>query len=245
MCAPFWRIALLLALAVAAVPLPAQDLPALLEGLAKHQDAVRPVYDAGFTMTTRTEELDKKGRAESTTESVERITTVNGKQEREIVRAVRDGKDVTQEQRRRRAERKAAAAKAGEGSGSRRNLTMSVFNPFARDEQAKYRFTLAGADPAVPGGVLIRFEPKGAPSDQTNTGEAVVDTALPAPVRIRYRPSVTKKPIQKIAFDLLFATPSPRGPVLSSFSIEGEGGVLFVKKRFRSKTTFSDYSGAR
>ena len=242
--APLRRIGLFLFLAGAA-PLPAQDLPALLEGLASHQEAVRPVYDAGYTMTARTEELDKTGRAESTMETVERVTNVNGKRERELVRAVRDGKDVTEEQRRRRAERKAAAEKDGEGSGSRGNLTLTVFNPFAREEQAKYRFTLAGPDPAVPGSVRIRFEPKGAPSDKSYSGEAVVDSAGQAPVRIRYRPSVIKKPIQKIAFELLFAAPSARGPVLSSLSIEGEGGVLFIKKRFRSKTTFSDYLGAR
>ena len=198
---------------------------------------MRPVYEGGFTMTTRVEELDKVGRPQSILETVERITRKNGKEERQLVRAERDGKDVTEEMRERRG--KQVAKK--DDSGGQRNVSASAVSPFGQSEQPKYSFSLAGADPGNPGRLRIRFEPRGPASEKVNIGEALVEAAEAVPVRIRYRPAVYPKHIQKMEMELVYGARSALGPVLSTLSMEAQGGMLFIKKRFRSKTTFSDY----
>jgi hypothetical protein len=215
----------------------AQDLASLLEGLAKHTDVLKPVYDRGFTRTTRIEELDKSGRPESVIETVERVTRNDGREERQLLRAVRDGKDVTEELRQKRAER-AASGK----SGGQQEVSFSAQSPFRRSEQPKYRFSLAGRDPGNPGRVRIAFEPKGQPSEAVVQGEAVVDAAAAVPVLIRFRPSVYPKHVQKMNMELQYGVSSELGPLLSAISVDAEGGLLFIKKRYRTKSTFSDYS---
>jgi len=190
------------------------------------------------TTATRSEELDKKGKPESVTESVERVTQRGGQADREVIRFVRDGKDDTAGEKKRRAEAKAEPPRKG---GS---IRIGAKSPLDAAEQAKHRFTLVGPDSADPNRVKIRFEPKGKPSPETSIGEAVVDAATGAIVRLRYRPADNPKFVDRMDIQMEYGASTPEGPALSRVSIEGAGGLLFVKKRMRVTMTLSDYEFA-
>lgn len=191
--------------------------------------------NSSHTTETRAEELDKKGKVESITESVERVTRRGDRTEREVIRYVRDGRDVTQEEKKRRAGEKAAPPR------KRRSITIGATSPFEASEQPKHRFTLVGADPAEPNRVTIRFEPKGKPSPETNVGEAVVDLATGAILRLRFNPSDNPKFVDRMEVQMEYGAATPEGPALSRVTMEGAGGILFVKKRMRMTMTLSDY----
>jgi hypothetical protein len=185
---------------------------------------------------TRAEELDKKGKVESVTESVERVTLRGGQIEREIIRYVRDGKDATASEKKRR-----AGTKAGP-PGKERSIKIGAKSPFDPSEQPKHRFTLVGAEPADSNQVTIRFEPKGKPSPETSVGEAVVDPATGAILRLRFRPSDNPTFVDRMEVQMEYGAATPEGPALSRVTMEGAGGILFIKKRMKMTVTLSDYA---
>ena len=187
---------------------------------------------------TRAEELDKKGKVESVTESLERVTLRGGKPDREILRYVRDGKDDTAGEKKKR-----AGVKAGP-PGKERSMRVGMKSPFEASELDKHRFTLVGPDPADPNRLTIRFEPKGKPSPETSVGEAVVDAATGAVVRIRFRPADNPKFVDSLDVQMEYGAATPEGPALSRVTIDGAGGILFVKKRMKMTVTLSDYEFA-
>lgn len=194
--------------------------------------------NSSHTTATRAEELDKKGKVESVTESVERVTLRGGKPEREILRYVRDGKDDTASEKKKR-----AGVKAGP-PGKERSIKIGAKSPFEASEQPKHRFTLVGPDAADPSRLTIRFEPKGKPSPETSIGEAVVDPETGAILRLRFRPSDNPKFVDRMDVQMEYGAETPEGPALSRVSIEGAGGILFIKKRMKMTVTLSDYEFA-
>lgn len=191
--------------------------------------------NSSHTTVTRAEELDKKGKVESVTESLERVTLRGGKPEREILRYVRDGKDDTTTEKKKR-----AGVKAGP-PGKERSIKIGAKSPFEASEQPKHRFTLVGADPADPDRVTIRFEPKGKPTPETSIGEAVVDPSTGAILRLRFRPSDNPKFVDQMDVQMEYDAATPEGPALSRVTIEGAGGILFIKKRMKMTVMLSDY----
>ena len=215
------------------------DLPAVLAKVSEREARMAKILEnSSHTTATRAEELDKKGKVESVTESLERVTLRAGKPEREILKYVRDGKDDTANEKKKR-----AGAKAGP-PGKESSMRIGMRSPFEPSEQPKHRFTLVGADPADPSRLTVRFEPKGKPSQDTSVGEAVVDTATGAILRLRFRPSENPKFVERMDVQMEYGAPTPEGPVLSRVAIDGAGGILFNKKRMKMTLTLSDYEFA-
>jgi transcription elongation GreA/GreB family factor len=192
--------------------------------------------NSSHTTETRAEELNKKGKVESVTESVERVTRRGGQTEREVIRYVRDGKDSTESEKKRRAEEKAKPPRKS------RSVRIGATSPFEPTEQPKHRFTLVGTDPADPNRLTIRFEPKGKPSPETNVGEAVVDWATGAILRLRFHPSDNPTFVDRMDVQMEYGAATPEGPALSRVTMEGAGGILFIKKRMKMTVTLSDYA---
>lgn len=210
------------------------DLSTLLAHLAEHSARLEALSrESTVTRTARSEQLDRKGKVESVTESVERVFYRDGAEVRELVRFTRDGKDLTEKEKARR---------GGKEKESGHSLSLSLVSPFSEAEARKYRFTLLAPDPSDPAGRRIRFEPKAAPSVEVNTGEAVVDPAAGSPIRIRYHPSVNPKHMDRIEVEMVYGADTAAGPALSTVSIDGEGGMLFIRKGFRTRIVFSGYA---
>jgi len=209
-----------------------------------------PTRGGSVTVTIRTEELDKKGKVESATEIVMKQSHENGKDQSELVRFVRDGKDVTAEEKKKQAEAEAKAAKEKpqpkreekrKDEGESNSLTLSLSDPFEPKMQGKYRFTIAGRETTDPAKVRIRFEPKGDASPDLNIGEALVDPATGAIYRVAYRPSKNPRFVDRLDVAMEFTPQSEAGPNPTKISFDGEGGFLFIHKHIRSTTTFSDW----
>lgn len=233
-------LAALAALGVA--PASAEDLPTLLQRLSAQNKRVEQLRHRGVvTMTTRTDQLDRRGRTESHTESVERVSFRNGTQVRELVAFTRDGVDRTAEEKARRG----GGRSRGEEEKRRDSLGLDVSSPFAAGESGKYRFALRGADSADPNRLRIGFEPAAAAAPGVNVGEALVDAAAGVPIRIRFRPSVHPKHVERMEIEMEYGDLTPEGPALSKISIEGVGGFLFIKKKFRTTIVLAGDGSSR
>ncbi len=209
------------------------DLSTLLARLSEHSARLEALSRSStMTRTSRSEQLDRNGTVESVTEIVERVLYRDGEEVRELIRFTRDGKDLTEKEK---------AGRAGKKKEAGHSLSLSIASPFSEREFRKYRFTLLATDPSDLSRRRIRFEPKVGPSTEVNAGEALVDLAAGSPIRIRYRPSVNPKHMDRIDIEMIYGAETAAGPALSAVSIEGEGGMLFIRKGFRTQIDFSGY----
>lgn len=233
------------ALAAATTPAPAEADPALaplLQRLAEAERARKARSEGRATETTIvTEELDKEGKPEKRTEMVLRRTVKDGQATTELVRQLVDGKDVTEEHRKkfeeRQRERKAQAAKdKAAGKESRRGLSFDM-SPFAAGEQPRYAFEPLPARPSdPPGHQRIALRPRGKAEETMLKGEALVDVA--AGELVRFDGTLAKLPrfADRVQLTLEFGPTELPGRDLTRTRMEGEGGLLFVRKRVRSDT---------
>ncbi len=230
------RVLLLVLLALPArAEQPQVDLPALLQRIAEGTPGmgylVRERLQA-MTVTSVTEERDGKGRVTFSRERVQRMAQQEGKQASELVLWRENGKDVTAEQR---AE---AQKRSTEGAGDK----LSAFElPFTPENQPRHRFSVVGPDAQDPRKLRLRFEPAGARDPQVLRGEALVDPESGHVLQLRFQPS--KYPsmlIDRLDVEMDFRTHPEVGAVVSRLVVDGEGGLLFFKKRGRSTVTFSD-----
>ncbi len=199
----------------------------LLQKLAAHQARLEALGKRmEVTMQARSEELDKAGKAVGVEETVVRFYVQDGKDVSELVRAVKDGKDVTAE--RRREERK---KKKGEG-------TFSFSDAFAADQQKRFRFELKGAVPGAPGQVRVAFAPL-EPSQQLLEGEALVDEAAGEVIAVKAHPSELPMLADRADVAVDYGAKTDAGRTLSRIVIQGEGGILFLRKRVRATITLS------
>jgi hypothetical protein len=217
-----------------------QDLPTLLEHIGRNTPGMGYLVKErlqAMTVTSRTEERDGDGRVTHTYERVRRMSEQGGKQTSELVRAVDDGQDVTA-RRREEAHQRAADQKDGE-KGDDKGLSFEL--PFTKENQARHRFTVLGPD-AQDGRLLrVGFEPAGERDPQVMVGEALVDAQSGQVRQLRFRPS--KFPsllIDRLDVQMDFREQPGVGAVVSRLVVDGEGGVLFFKKRGRSTVSFTD-----
>jgi hypothetical protein len=222
-------------LVLLAPPAPVPD--ELLKKLADRDARLTRLYKEGaVTMTSRVEELDKAGKPQHTQVVVLRLTQKDGKPHAEVLQASRDGQDVTQDERKQQAEKE---ARAEEDPKKSQRMTMTL--AFDAAVQPQYRFQLLGPDANDPSLARIGFGPRGKPDKDVWAGEAVVDPSSGELKWMKQRPSDLPAFVDRMEMVLEFGAPTSEGPAVSTFRMEGQGGLPFFKKRFRVTTTFSDY----
>jgi hypothetical protein len=208
------------------------DLPALLKRLAAHA-AVTDRNDETVDMvcTERQEELDSDGKVTHWFETLTRVTHPGGRKAREIQKATKDGQDVTAE----------ARARASKKKGDEKSIAVETSNPFAAAEQPKYRFTIKGPAPNDPSKLLLQFGPKGKASTDVMVGHGLVDPAKGEALKFTFRPSEYPSMVKTASLEMDI-TPASFGPITSRLSFQGEGGILFIKKRVRGSMRCHDFS---
>lgn len=238
----------LLALALAALlpvagragaPPAGNAVPAeLLARLAESDRRLEPFTKKG-SCESRTvwEELDRHGAVKSRSEFHSKVRYDGGEMSTEVIRAVRDGEDVTAEERAKRAKEK---AKKKESSG-KKQVRLSFESPFAPSKQSLYRFRILGPEPSAPDRVRISYEPAGEKTVELSIGEAVVDTKAGRLIRLSGHPSRFPWFVDRMQVTLVYEEPTPLGSMLSKMEGEGEGGFLFIRKRMRMHGTFGDW----
>ena len=227
-----------LAVALLALAAPAlaanDDLAPLLAKLAAAEDRAHPIYrEWNYTIKMNADELDSKGKPQSTTKVELRHSFENGEEKQTLVHEEKDGKDITkerQEKQKAREEKRDAAkkdAKKDEGDDD------EFPSPFGTKEQPKYVFTRLGPD-------RIGFAPK-VPSKDAMKGDAVVD-ATGRLKTVTMTPSKMPAMVSVLEITMELGNGDAETPLLSDLEVHGEGGVLFIKKRFRASTIFSDFA---
>jgi hypothetical protein len=227
---------------VAASARPARaDAPAkeLLERLAVHASAVEAMKTrASYAIAGRLERLDGDGNPDATKEMTARVVATGGEPRFVVERYVEDGEDKTEEARAKARER--AAEKETKKQKDKRDIKM----PFLDAEQARYAFDQVEADRTDPARVRITFVPR-APGDDTIEGSAWVDTRTGTVVSAGFKLSATPMFVDWVHVTLEFGAKTDLGPAVSKVHLEGKGGILFFRKRFRADATLSDWRVSR
>jgi hypothetical protein len=208
----------------------AKEPPAeLLKRLAEHDARLDQIDDQGsFTTDTINEELDRSGNAVHTVELLVRTTHLEGKKRELLGKALKDGKDVTQEYKDKL-----------KGSGPAQAKEMRL--PFSTKQQRDYLFKEIGSDPSNPSLLRIHFEPKGSWTDKLMVGDAVVDATSGELLRITARQSAPDSNVDYLDIDFWFDHQTQLGRAPSKVAMKGEGGFLFLKSRFRHTVVYSGY----
>jgi hypothetical protein len=213
----------LLALALLAAGAPS---PALLARLAERAEAGEQAARNGtLTVTVEADQLDGEGRVKEHRHTVLKLTRRDGKLvSRELLEATRDGADIKAEESKRMAEEK-----------EREEALRSPFHPAV---VAQYRLTQL----PTPEGAAVRlaFEPLAGGDEKLFIGEATADEATGELLTLSVRPSKLPTFVDAVELKGEFEAHSAAGRSLSRLSVEGRGGFLFFRKRFRAVTTFSD-----
>jgi hypothetical protein len=208
---------------------PSEPAADLMKRLAEQDARLEKVDKEGsYIVTDVSEELAADWSVKHTRKMVTRVSLRNGKQERTLQKAEKDGEDRTEEVRKKLKEKD-------------KDDESEVSSPFGAGAQARYQFIVVGPDDSNPSFLRIKFEPKGKKSESLTIGEAVVDPAAGEVVRLVQRPSENPSHVDRLQFVLQFDEQTPSGRLLSKVSFDGEGGILLFKKRFRGTMTYSNY----
>jgi hypothetical protein len=199
-------------------------LAALLPKLAEAERA-RAARNADVTVdfVTVVEELDGEGKVGSRTDILERRTTRGGQPTSEVLRATRDGRDVTAEVRAQRQKEQEKRRKEGRRDNA---------SPFVPEVQGRYRFVLKGPVEGKAGQVRIGLVPREKDAELLE-GEAVVDAERAVLLSLEGHPAKLPPLADRVDLRFDFGRVTPTGNDLSSLSIDAEGGLLFVRKHMR------------
>jgi hypothetical protein len=185
----------------------------------------------------RIELLDGQGRRQDAWETRMRISPgPDGEPVGAVESATHNGKDVTARERENQVRRDAEARRAGR-------------DPFRMGDDP--------FDPALQGHADVRPLPEARtvegkacalyafsvkkPDGTSLEGTAALDSASGAPVEVSYTVKPLPAGVQQLSTVLRYANDPAKGCLLREVSFEGSGGVLFVRKTFRSVVTLDGY----
>jgi len=212
-------------------------LPRLADYAAKF-DHMRK--NAAATFSAQIDRVDKAGKVDTHSELDVRASARAGDMRTDVLRYTEDGKDKTDEAKKKAQERdEERREKKRKGKEIKEEFKL----PFAAGQQPKYDFFLAEADEVHPGRVRIRFAPKnGETAENLYVGEAWVDAKSATVLTMGFKPTKLPFLVSDVNVQLEFGAMTPIGPSVSTIALDGEGGLLFVRKRFRIRAKVADYT---
>jgi hypothetical protein len=78
-------------------------------------------------------------------------------------------------------------------------------------------------------------------ADNAIVGSAWVDTRTATVLTAGFKVSKPETFVDYVHVTVEFGAQTPLGPAVSKVTVDGRGGFLFIRKRFRGAATFSDY----
>lgn len=206
--------------------------PSLLAKLALHAAAFETMKThASYAVDGKLEELAGDGSVSSTKQMTAAVVATGSAVHFDIVRYVEDGQDKTQEAKDKQRERASEPKKP-----DKHELHM----PFLASEQPRYAFELAETDPLDPERVRVSFAPK-VKDEDTTEGSAWVDAAAGNVLSVGFKLSKPPSIVDYVHVTVVFGAPTSIGPAPSKIAIDGQAGVLFLRKRFRAVATLSGH----
>lgn len=187
----------------------------------------------------RAEMMDGDGTVESIQESTVKLTEgKDGQVESELVKVIEDGRDVTQKARDEESRR--AQNKSEKGEGQSFGIQFGD-NPFQPEVQTKVTARSLGTKRTLLGRPCSEFEVTWKKDKETEKGIACLDDQTGAPLEYSYVPDPLPKHVKRMQTTLRYEDGGPSGWRPTEMKVEGEGGFLFIRKKFRMRTTFSEF----
>jgi hypothetical protein len=210
--------------------------PDLLARLAEHAEKFeRMKKRISFDVSGQLQTLDSDGKVDGTKALVGHLESDGKEAKFTIVRYTEDGEDKTDEAKKKQREREVEKRKE-EAKGGRRELRM----PFHVYEQPRYTFDQIEIDKADPTRVRISFVPKIREED-TFEGSAWVDTKSGMVLSAGFKLSRTPMFVDYVHFTVVFGAPTALAPAVSRVSVDGKGGILFLRKRFHGEAVLTNH----
>jgi hypothetical protein len=198
------------------------------------------------------EVLNRRGQPSSLTEMIFRLhLDARGRVQAELWRARKNGEDTTE-----RTRAKVTIRSPEEGLDPEDDTAYSVSlsdSPFDAGRQAAVQAYATAERRMLFGRPCRRFNfsyrtaivRKGKPEELTWRGMAWLDEASGVPVKLEFTFSPLPGLVRSLWSIYQYDTESPERWVLKKVSMTGHGGFLFIRKNFRTTTTFSQYRRAR
>lgn len=170
-----------------------------------------------------------------------------GRLNTELTRALKNGEDTTS--RMREKVRISDPRKGGE-TGDQDSYSVSISDsPFDPERQAAVSFSASGETRLLFGRHCQRFEftyqttivSKGEKKKLTWSGMAWLEEGSGIPVKLEFSLAPLPPRIRSLWTIYLYEAARPEKWLLTKVTISGQGGFLFIKKRFRTTTTLSSY----
>ncbi len=226
----------MIAAAVVLLALPAaSDVAAgadLWEKAIEYAAAARG-WTAGRSVT-RVEKLRKSGAVESVEEIWSSFSAApDGSVEEAIVKVVKDGRDRTEEVRRRKARERDQSRRSGTA-----DTEPGVFEPAA---QPYVRRARTDDVRTIDGRACRGYEFTQKTRDGVARGTAWLDDETGRPVELSFTPEPLPSLVKRLSVRIRFEFTPPDRWVAAKIESEGTGGLLFVQREFRTRTTFSHY----
>lgn len=199
-------------------------------------------------ITILSEVLNRQGQPSSVTQLFFSLRLgVDGRLNTELTRALKNGEDTTAKMRSKVAIRHPEDTMDPEKEDT---YSMSISDsPFVPERQQAVTFSARGEKCLLFGHACRRFDfsyqtkiiRKGETEKLTWTGMAWLEEGSGLPVKLEFTLTPLPSRIRSLWAIYLYDTTSPDHWVLSKVTISGQGGFLFIRKQFRTTTTFSNY----
>jgi hypothetical protein len=175
--------------------------------------------------------LDPRGLAQDTWQSWFKLTPAqNGAVSLQLVRSTHNGDDTTDREQ-----------KSQRQTGD--NPIPRWDTPFDPAVQKSVSAAARGQSEAVEGRTCALYDFTMTKGDGTTLhGTAWLDQSTGAPVMIRYSASRLPRGIVELTTTLRYSSDATRQGFLREALVEGVGGILFVRRSFRSVITIDDWA---
>ena len=211
-------------------------------------------------VSQKIQELEKDGRVKSETDvDVAFSLDGAGKIKTDVVKASKDGKDITAEQRKKadeaakkqaKEDAKKAAKKDAAGESDEHSHSFSLEDtPFNPERQNDVRVTETASRETLDGTRCACFEfsypekrpagAKGKPA--TIKGTAWIEESSGRPVKLEYTSDPLPKHVKSMSTTLRYGADTNDSWVLKEMIFEARGGFLFIAKTIRGDISFGDY----
>lgn len=158
----------------------------------------------------------------------------------DIIKAVKDGKDVTEEERARLKE--ATSETSEEDSEEAHSIEFKNVGIFHPDLQSKLTVTPTGQTGGVSGKSCRGYEFTLQMEDGTlQKGSAWLEEETGVPVEVSFVPDPLPKHVKRMNTIIRYRLGPGEKWRVSDMTVEGTGGMLFIKRNFNVTTEFSDY----
>jgi hypothetical protein len=190
------------------------------------------------TTVMQLELLDDKGASTESFETLMRISPdTAGNPVTEVEKATHNGSDVTASQREAQEKRNRDAAKSGKPAPF-----MLGDNPFDPDVQSVVQVEVLGRTALVSGVTCAMYKFSWKKTDGAEvSGTAALETKTGAPREVEYTLKPLPAGVWSMKTVLRYGDGPEGGGYLREVFIEGTGGVLFIKKSFRTLITLDAY----